>query len=538
MSEDILKSLSADDISVPGQPKPEAAGGGSEYSATPLGGGRNRFDIFADDITIPEILEIKAQPAPKAEAQPEPKPEPKAEIKAPIQAEVKPEPKPMIKIEPKPAVSTPAPVKSQETAATPIEIKAKPAEAPAPALEPTMPAYVEEVKELRIGDVIKGRVVKVEKSGVFVDIGYKSEGFIGLDELILHQGEEVENIYPVGQEVDVLIMKLETKEGQVQLSQKKAAYEVSWKTAYQAFKDRSILEAYVISGVRGGLVVDHNGLRGFIPASQMARGVEGPLENLVGQKIPIKVIEIDRKKKKVVFSHRQAADESKRLLSRKLLEELEVGQVRQGKVTSIKDFGVFVDLGGLEGLVHVSEMAWARPNHPSEMVSLGQEVDVFVLGVDQETGKIALGMKQLEQDPWVEAKNLYKVGQTVEGMVSRLVKFGAFVTLGKGLEGLVHLTELADPAPAKPEEIVKPGQKIRAKVLRVIPEEQKIGLSLKAARKEEEAAVRKAETTTYTSESGPRATLGDLMKEKGIIEELKSAGEAAAEPAPEAPPAP
>lgn len=493
MGEDILGILGTEDIL-------SGAKSGGEFSATPLGGGRSRFDIFAEEITLPEM-----KPEPRIAPQSQP----------PVGPEARPDPE--IKEERPPAAATAVtkvePI--QKTEPAPIKAEIQPTLA-----KDNLPAYVQEVKEIKMGDVCKGRIVKMEKNGVFVDIGYKSEGFIGLDELILHPGEEVAKIYPIGREVDVLVMKLESKDGQVELSQKKAAYEVSWKVAYQAFMDRSILEAYVVSGVRGGLVVDYDGLRGFIPASQIARQMEVPMEGLVGQKIPIKVIEIDRRKKKVVFSHRLAADESRKQQSRKILEELEVGQVRKGKVSSIKDFGVFVDLGGVEGLVHVSEMAWARPNHPSEMVTLGQDLDVFVLGVDQETGKIALGMKQLEADPWVEAKNMFKVGQTVEGTVSRLVKFGAFVTLGNGLEGLVHLTELTDPAPVKPEDVIKSGQKIKVKILRVIPEEQKIGLSLKAAKKDEEAAARKAETVSYTTESVPRVTIGDLMKEKGLMDGL------------------
>ena len=285
--------------------------------------------------------------------------------------------------------------------------------------------------------------------------------------------------YEIGDEVDVFIEKLESKEGFTILSRKRAEYEVAWQNISKLAKSREVIDVKVCSVVQGGLVAEYNGIRGFIPASQVVKGSYEQLDQLLNQTLSVIVLKVDRRRKKVIFSNKSVKSKGMKEESLKLLESLEVGQIKQGKVTSIKDFGVFVDLGGIEGLVHISELAWSRVNHPSEIVQLGQEVNVFILGVDKETGKVSLGMKQLQPDPWVTVVEKYSVGQVITGVITRLVAFGAFIRIEDRLEGLIHISELANQHVEKVEDVVKVGDSVQAKIIKLIPEEQKIGLSLK-----------------------------------------------------------
>jgi len=374
------------------------------------------------------------------------------------------------------------------------------------------PKYEETFKAYKPGDIVKGKVVKLDPIGVLVDIGYKAEGLIPPAELSDKPYTSVEEIVKIGDEIDVYIEKLESKEGYVVLSKKHADKEKKWRIAYDAYKNKKVLEAKVISAVKGGLVVDCEGIRGFIPASQVAKKAEVELSEFVGKSLPIKVMEIDRKQGRVVLSHKLAAVEKQRFQIDKLFDELEVGQVRRGAVTSIKKFGAFVDLGGVEGLIPLSEISWKRVNHPSEVLKIGDEIDVFVLGVDREKRKVSLGLKELQPDPWVEAGELYKVGEVVKGKVLRLAKFGAFIELEKGLEGLVHISELSIKPVEKVEDAVKPGDEVQVKILRVLPEEQKIGLSIREVLLEKEKE--KVKEFKKTEEKIPAVTIGDILKEK------------------------
>jgi len=409
--------------------------------------------------------------------------------------------------------------KEEETAekagfrATPMS---KPKEAPAPSKQaPKKEAekkdlgYEATFKEYKAGDIVKGKVVKVDPAGVLVDIRYKAEGLILPEELAEKSPKNVADVVKVGDEIDVYIENIENKEGYVVLSKKRADYEVKWKKAYAAYKGRKVVEAKVTSAVKGGLVVDFDGIRGFIPASQVSKKHEDQLDGFVDKTLPIKILEIDRRQGKIVMSHKLAASEKQRFSSDKILDELEVGQVRKGAVTSIKSFGAFVDVGGVEGLIHLTELSWKRVNHPSEVLKIGDEIEVFVLGVDKTKRKVALGLKQLQPDPWVGAEELYKVGQLVSGKVTRLVKFGAFIELEKGLEGLCHISELSKKQVSRPEEIIKVGDSVKVKILRILPEEQKIGLSIKEAEIDREKAQAKKE-----EEEKNKVTIEDVLKDK------------------------
>ncbi len=374
-------------------------------------------------------------------------------------------------------------------------------------------AYEATFKSYQPGDVVKGTIVKVDPSGVLVDIKYKSDGFIAPAELTDRSFSNINDIVKIGDKIDVMIMKLEDKEGYIVLSKKLADHEMRWKTAFDAYKGRKVLEAKVTSAVKGGLVVDYEGIRGFIPASQVAKESEEPIESFVGKTIPIKIIEINRRQGKVVMSHKIAAGEKVRPDVTKVLDELEVGQTRHGTVTSLKNFGAFVDIGGIEGLIHLTELSWKRVNHPSDLLKIGQELDVFVLGVDRENKKVALGLKELQPDPWVKAAELYQPGQIVKAKIARFVKFGAFAELDGNLEGLIHISELSDKPISRPEDAVAVGDTVDVKVLKVIPEEQKIGLSIKEAKKEEGRKELKDFQESQPEEKNT-VTIGDIVKDK------------------------
>jgi len=457
-----------------------------EYKGTSLGGFKEKSEDL--DALIRETLEEskRIETAPKKEE--------KAQGFKATPINIEPQKPALMRGEPAPAATAPKPAVSPQEAAKTTEDA----------------AYEATFKNFKPGDVVKGTVVKVDPSGVLVDINYKSDGFIPPQELAEKSFSNINDIIKVGDKIDVLIEKLEDKEGYIVLSKRKAEYEMKWKIAFDAYKGRKVIEAKVTSAVKGGLVVDYNGIRGFIPASQVAKETEESFESFVGKTIPIKIIEINRRQGKVVLSHKIAAGEKQQHEAGKIFDDLEVGQVRHGMVTSLKNFGAFVDIGGVEGLIHLTELSWKRVKHPSDLLKVGQDLDVFVLGVDKENRKVALGLKELEPDPWVKAADLYKPGQIVKAKVARFVKFGAFAELEGNLEGLIHISELSDKPIARPEEAISVGDVVDVKVLKVLPEEQKIGLSIKEAKKDAE----RKEQKEPAPQEKKTVTIGDVLKEK------------------------
>ena len=333
--------------------------------------------------------------------------------------------------------------------------------------------------DFKEGDVVKGVIRSIEKSGLLIDISYKSDGFVPNNEF-----SDANSLVPtaslgVNDLVDVYIEKLETKEGYTLLSCKKAEYELMWKKMGQFLDTKETLNVKVISVVRGGVVVTFSGIRGFVPLSHLLVDNKSALDGLVGTTLPVILLNLDEARRKVVFSNRMA---QKRPLTEDavgLMDSLEVGQIHKGVVSSLKDFGAFIDIGGIEGLAHISELSWSRVSHPSEILKEGQEIEVFVLGVDKEKQRISFGLKQLQEDPWSKVMDRYTVGQVIEGAVSRIVPFGAFVQLEPNLEGLIHISEFSDSHVKNIRDLVKEDDKVTVKVIRLQPEEQKIGLSLK-----------------------------------------------------------
>jgi 4-hydroxy-3-methylbut-2-enyl diphosphate reductase len=388
------------------------------------------------------------------------------------------------------------------------------------------PDYSGAFRTLTEGEVVTGEIVRIDREGVLVDVGQKSEGLIKPQEM----GRENPNEAPlaVGDSVDVMVMQGETPEGQLLLSKKRADFEKAWDHVIQAQQNDTVIQAMVTDRVKGGLVVDL-GIRGFIPASHVGNGKVRNLEKYIGEALPLKVIEVDKERRKVVLSHKLATEGEREKQREETLENLREGQVRAGVVRRITDYGAFVDLGGVDGLLHISEMSWSRIKHPSEVVKQGQEIQVMVLKVNLEQGRISLGMRQILPDPWTEASKKYHPGDVVEAKISRLVQSGAFVALEGGIEGFIKNSELAQRRVARPEDVVKVGDSVNVKVLDVRPDERRIELSRKATEKREDRERDDRPVRDYRQKQPEeRFTLGDIVGE-ALLEAREAAAEAAAE---------
>src|SRR5579862_7388429 len=353
-----------------------------------------------------------------------------------------------------------------------------------------------QIKSIKRGDVIEGQIVRIDQDEILVDIGLKSEGVLSTKELPA-QGYGSLAELNVGDTVLVYIMQPETPEGHAVVSIKRARQERQWRIAQEQFERGDLLEAEVIDHNKGGLIVNLEGIRGFVPISQIlnlrredsADNVETQtkLQSMVGRKLQLKIIEINRNRNRLILSERLAVQEWRSRRREELLNELQVGELRTGTVSNLANFGAFVDLGGADGLVHISQLAWSRVNHPSEVLHVGQEVEVQVLGVDKEKKKIALSIKRAEVDPWTTVKQRYQIGQLVQGTITKIAPFGAFARIEDGVEGLIHLSEL--PAGTQdPKAVLKEGEEVTVRIVRIEPERRRLGLSLKQVNEMAEAA--------------------------------------------------
>lgn len=363
------------------------------------------------------------------------------------------------------------------------------------------------LQDLSKGALVSGVVVHIDKEGVLVDVGTKSEGIIRLGELATHYVQDAEDVVSVGEKIDVYVIQTENEDGNPVLSKKRADFEKAWVRVQAAHEDGKTLNAMVSDRVKGGLVVDL-GIRGFVPGSHVGNGKVKNLERYIGQSIPLKVIEVDRERRKVVLSHRLAIEEERGKQRDDTIETLKEGEIRDGVVRRITDYGAFVDLGGIDGLLHVSEMSWTRINHPSEVVKVGQKIQVMILKLNLEAGRISLGLRQILPDPWMEIIGKYRVGETVKGSVSRLVPFGAFVQLEHGVEAIIPNNELADRRVKRPEDVVNVGEDIEAKIIDIRTDERRMTLSMRQQREEGS----RKEYEVYKSSGGEmKTTLGDLL---------------------------
>ena len=330
------------------------------------------------------------------------------------------------------------------------------------------------------GDLVKGTVVKLEHDEVLLDIGFKSEGVIPSRELSIRKDADPSDIVALGDEIEALVLQKEDKDGRLILSKKRAEYERAWIQVEEKFKAGEVVTGEVIEVVKGGLILDI-GLRGFLPASLVDLRRVKDLDMYLGTEIEARVIEMDRNRNNVVLSRRVLLEEGRKNERAEILSKLSKGMRLKGTVSSIVDFGAFVDLGGIDGLVHISELSWNHVNHPSEVVKVGDEVEVEVLDVDLQRERISLGLKQTTEDSWLKLVESYPVGSIVDGKVTKIVPFGAFIELGNNVEGLVHISEMAAKHIDTPAQVVKVGQEVKVKVMEINPDRRRISLSMKAA---------------------------------------------------------
>jgi small subunit ribosomal protein S1 len=336
------------------------------------------------------------------------------------------------------------------------------------------------IKYFNDGDIVEGTIVKVDRDEVLLDIGYKTEGVIPSRELSIKHDVDPNEVVSVGDQIEALVLQKEDKEGRLILSKKRAQYERAWGTIEEKKERDEVVEGTVIEVVKGGLIIDI-GLRGFLPASLVEMRRVRDLQPYVGKVLEAKIIELDKNRNNVVLSRRAWLEQTQSEVRSEFLNKLAKGQVRTGVVSSIVNFGAFVDLGGVDGLVHVSELSWKHIDHPSEVVEVGQEVTVEVLDIDLDRERVSLSLKATQEDPWRQFARTHQIGQVVPGKVTKLVPFGAFVRVQDGIEGLVHISELAERHVEIPEQVVNVGDDLLVKVIDIDLERRRISLSLKQA---------------------------------------------------------
>jgi small subunit ribosomal protein S1 len=334
------------------------------------------------------------------------------------------------------------------------------------------------IVEFDDGDIVKGTVVKVDKDEVLLDIGFKSEGVIPARELSIRNDVDPSEIVSLGDEIEALVLQKEDKEGRLVLSKKRAQYERAWGDIERIKANEGVVRGPVIEVVKGGLILDI-GLRGFLPASLVELRRVRDLQPYVGRVLEAKIIELDKNRNNVVLSRRAWLEETQKEQREAFLTNLKPGEVRRGTVSSVVNFGAFVDLGGMDGLVHVSELSWKHVDHPGSVVAVGDEIDVQVLDVDLDKERISLSLKATQQDPWQEFASTHRVGELVYGRVTKLVPFGAFIQVGEGIEGLVHISEMSAHHVDLPEQVVNPGEELWVKIIDL--QRRRISLSIKQA---------------------------------------------------------
>src|SRR5438128_8484257 len=341
-----------------------------------------------------------------------------------------------------------------------------------------VPNYDATFRTIEEGEVVTGHVVRIDKDEVLVDIGYKSEGVIPAGELSIRKSVDPKDEVHLGEEVDAMVLTKEDQDGRLIMAKKRARFEKAWRRIETAAESGEPVEGTVIEVVKGGLIIDL-GVRGFLPASLVDIRRVPNLDEYMGTKIETKVIELNRSRNNVVLSRRAVLEEERKEVRQQILDKLEPGLVVEGQISNIVDFGAFVDLNGIDGLIHISELSWSHVNHPSEILSIGDTVRIKVLDIDRDRQRISLGLKQTQEDPWQRVISTHRPGDVLEGTVTKVVAFGAFVEILPGVEGLVHISELADHHVENPSEVVEPGSKLNVKILEIDEERRRLSLSIK-----------------------------------------------------------
>ncbi len=390
-----------------------------------------------------------------------------------------------------------------------------------------MENFMEEIEKsmnkIYPGDIVMGTVMDVKEKEVVLNLGYKSDGIIPKEELTNDPSLSTKDLVNVGDEIEVYIIKLDDGEGNVLVSKKKVDAQKGWETIEKAHENNEIIDVEVQSEVKGGLIAYSSGIRCFIPASHISDRYTKDLTEFVGNTYQAEIIDFDKRKNKVVLSRKNLLLREKNAKKQELLEELEVGKVLTGKVTQIKDFGVFVDLGGIDGLLHISEMSWGKIQHPTELYSEGAEVEVEIIGLEKEKERISLSKKSLTVNPWDSIEENHSKGDIITGKVVKLLDFGAFVEIEPGVDGLVHVSEISTKHVKKPSDELSLGQEIQAEILSIDKENKRISLSMKAlmeeTKKEKEEVEKKEikeqeDTPKEYSFNDEQFTLGDMFKDK------------------------
>ena len=341
-------------------------------------------------------------------------------------------------------------------------------------------AYSATMVDVENGQLVEGTVVRVDKDEVLLDIGYKSEGVIPPRELSIRNGVDPSDVVSVGEKIEAVVLQREDRDGRLILSKKRAQYERAWGRIEEIKEGDGIVSGSVIEVVKGGLIVDI-GLRGFLPASLVDLRRVRDLQPFIGTTIDAKIIELDKNRNNVVLSRRAWLEETQKEQREEFLHNLRPGEIRTGVVSSVVNFGAFVDLGGMDGLVHVSELSWKHVDHPGSVVTVGDEIEVQVLEVDLGRERISLSLKATQQDPWQEFAGAHQVGELVYGRVTKLVPFGSFVQVGDGIEGLVHISEMSAHHVELPEQVVTPGEELWVKIIDLDLQRRRISLSVKQA---------------------------------------------------------
>jgi small subunit ribosomal protein S1 len=394
-----------------------------------------------------------------------------------------------------------------------------------------IPNYDATIMTFEEGDIVTGTVVRVDKDEVLVDIGYKSEGVVPANELSIRKSVDPAEEVSVGDVVDALVLTKEDADGRLILSRKRARFERAWQRIEKAAEEGTPVTGTVIEVVKGGLILDL-GVRGFLPASLVDIRRVAELDEFLGQALECRVIELNRFRNNVVLSRRAVLEEERRGAREQILDRMNVGDLVTGTISNIVDFGAFVDLDGIDGLIHISELSWSHVNHPSEVLTIGQKVEVRVLDIDRDRQRISLGLKQTQKDPWQQVFENRQVNEIVHGQVTKLVSFGAFVEIEEGVEGLIHISELAQHHVEDPSEIVRPGQEVNVKIIEIDPERRRLSLSLKRLEPEyrihEDAMAEEGEE----GEEGEAAEGEAAVAETAEAPELEAEGAAVVEATP------
>jgi small subunit ribosomal protein S1 len=376
--------------------------------------------------------------------------------------------------------------------------------------ELSMKDFLEDIdnsfKPVRTGDILKGKVISIHDDGVIVNINYMYDGLIPKSEISLEKEFNIYEMVAIGEDINVYVIKTNDGEGHVLLSKKVADSIVVWDDLENIYKNSNKIEVSVSEVVKGGLVCYFKGIRAFIPASQLSLSFVQDLSVYVGKTLQVIIIELDKEKKKVVLSKRVIDEENKKSLEESLWNTLKVGEIRTGKISRLAKFGAFVDLGGIDGLIHINDLAWKRIVKPEEIVSVGDEVEVYILTLDKDNRRIGLSLKKTIDDPWNTINNNIKVGDIVSGTVAKITNFGAFVEIYHGIEGLVHLNEITEENITKVDDKIKTGDRVKVKILDINSESKRISLSIK------DAIEKNKEYEKYNSKD--EVTLGDLLSEK------------------------